>query len=63
MDISRETLAAVEAVFGTAHKAAAWLRRPCAALNDRVPLDLVRTVEGRQDVEILLGRIAHGIAA
>jgi len=47
MDISRETLAAVEATFGTADKAAAWLRRACAAANNQAPLNLVSTEEGR----------------
>jgi putative toxin-antitoxin system antitoxin component (TIGR02293 family) len=63
MDLSHETLAAAETTFGTALKAEAWLRRPCAALHNQTPLDLLRTEEGRRDVETLLGRITHGIAA
>jgi putative toxin-antitoxin system antitoxin component (TIGR02293 family) len=52
-----------EQVFGEARKAAAWLRRPSSALNDDAPLDLLDTDLGTRQVESLLGRIAHGIAA
>jgi len=54
---------AAEQVFGEARKAAAWLRRPSSALNDHAPLDLLDTDLGTRQVESLLGRIAHGIAA
>jgi putative toxin-antitoxin system antitoxin component (TIGR02293 family) len=56
-------LAAAEETFGSQEKAAAWLRRPTAALAGEHPLDLLDTDEGAREVETLLGRISHGIAA
>lgn len=56
-------LAAAEEVFGSHAKAHQWLRRPASVLSDEVPLELLDTEEGAREVEIILGRIAHGIAA
>ena len=56
-------LALAEETFGSADKAHAWLRRSTAALASERPLDLLDTEEGTRTVEVLLGRIAHGIAA
>lgn len=56
-------LAIAEDTFGDAGKAGAWLRRPTAPLGGERPLDLLDTDEGAREVETLLGRIAHGIAA
>ncbi len=56
-------LAATEEVFGSQEKAATWLRRPTAALAGERPLELLDTDEGAREVETLLGRISHGIAA
>jgi putative toxin-antitoxin system antitoxin component (TIGR02293 family) len=56
-------IAAAEETFGGQSKAATWLRRATTALNGERPLDLLDTDEGVREVEILLGRIAHGIAA
>ena len=56
-------LAAAEETFGRQEKAAAWLRRPTTALAGERPLDLLDTDEGAREVETVLGRIAHGIAA
>lgn len=56
-------VALAEDTFGTRPKADTWLRRPTAALADERPLDLLDTDEGAREVETLLGRIAHGIAA
>ena len=52
-----------EQVFGNAQKAGQWLRRPSAALAGEAPLELLDTDIGTREVEELLGRIAHGIAA
>lgn len=49
--------------FGNRDKALVWLRRPCAPLDDEAPLRRLDTEEGARQVETLLGRIAHGIAA
>ncbi|NYZ14517.1 DUF2384 domain-containing protein [Azospirillum sp. RWY-5-1] len=56
-------VALAEDTFGAQPKAAAWLRRPTTALGGERPLDLLDTDEGAREVETLLGRIAHGIAA
>jgi putative toxin-antitoxin system antitoxin component (TIGR02293 family) len=56
-------LALAEETFGSDDKAHAWLRRSTGALADERPLDLLDTEEGIRAVEVLLGRIAHGIAA
>lgn len=56
-------LAVVEEVLGNQETAHAWLRRANAALHGEAPLNLLDTEEGAREVEVLLGRIAHGIAA
>jgi putative toxin-antitoxin system antitoxin component (TIGR02293 family) len=56
-------LAAAEETFGSQEKAGAWLRRPTRALTGASPLNLLDTDEGAREVETLLGRIGHGIAA
>ncbi len=56
-------LANAEDTFGSTEKAGLWLRRPTNALGGERPLDLLDTEEGAREVETLLGRINHGIAA
>jgi len=56
-------IAAAEDTFGSQQKAATWLRRPTTALGNETPLSLLDTSEGALQVENLLGRISHGIAA
>lgn len=56
-------IAAAEETFGSREKAGTWLRRRTTALAGESPLELLDTDEGAREVEILLGRIAHGIAA
>lgn len=56
-------LALTDETFARRDKAAAWLRRPSTALAGERPLDLLDTDDGARQVETLLGRIAHGIAA
>jgi putative toxin-antitoxin system antitoxin component (TIGR02293 family) len=56
-------VAAAEETFGSQSKAASWLRRPTTALANQRPLDLMDTDEGGREVDALLGRISHGIAA
>ena len=56
-------IAAAEETFGSKEKAGAWLRRPTAALAGQKPVELLDTEEGAREVETLLVRIAHGIAA
>ena len=52
-----------EATFDDRTRAGVWLRRPTSALGGEAPLDLLDTEVGARQVETLLGRIAHGIAA
>jgi putative toxin-antitoxin system antitoxin component (TIGR02293 family) len=56
-------IAFAEDTFGDEKKAYAWLRRPTSVLAESAPLDLLDTEEGAREVETVLGRIAHGIAA
>jgi putative toxin-antitoxin system antitoxin component (TIGR02293 family) len=56
-------LAAAEDVFGSQQKAGTWLRRATAALGNQAPMQLLDTDAGTRQVESLLGRISHGIAA
>lgn len=49
--------------FSDREKAQTWLRRKTSALDGEQPLDLLDTEEGAREVEALLTRIAHGIAA
>lgn len=56
-------IATAEDVFGTRQKAAQWLRRPTTALDGQAPLQLLDTDAGAREVESLLIRISHGIAA
>jgi len=52
-----------ESTFGDAAKAHAWLRRPSTLLDGEAPLDRLDTDIGTRQVEAILGRIAHGLAA
>lgn len=52
-----------ECTFDNETKAHTWLRRPNALLGGETPLDRLDTDAGTKQIEILLGRIAHGIAA
>jgi putative toxin-antitoxin system antitoxin component (TIGR02293 family) len=54
---------AAEDTFGDAGKAHTWLRRPTSVLDNQAPLDLLDTDIGAREVEALLTRIAHGVAA
>lgn len=56
-------LALAEEVFADRAKGQAWLRRPTASCRGERPIDLLDTEQGVREVETLLGRIAHGIAA
>ena len=56
-------IAAAEETFGSQDKAGLWLRRPSMALDGDAPLSLLDTSEGTREVEQLLARIDHGLAA
>jgi putative toxin-antitoxin system antitoxin component (TIGR02293 family) len=52
-----------EATFGDRGKAHTWLRRATALLDGEAPLERLDTDIGTRQVEAILGRIAHGLAA
>jgi putative toxin-antitoxin system antitoxin component (TIGR02293 family) len=56
-------IALAEETFQSKDKASTWLRRRTTALNNQKPLDMLDTNEGAHQVEVLLGRIRHGLAA
>jgi len=49
--------------LGDDEQARHWLRRPLRQFGGRTPLAMLRTDLGAHQVENLLGRIAHGVAA
>ena len=56
-------VATADETFGDRRKARAWLARENRALGGQTPLSLADTDLGARGVEILLGRIGHGLAA
>lgn len=49
--------------LGSHERAREWLRRPLHQFGGRSPLEMLATDLGSHQVEVLLGRIAHGIGA
>jgi putative toxin-antitoxin system antitoxin component (TIGR02293 family) len=49
--------------LGSDDRAKDWLRRPLRQFAGRTPLTMLATDLGAHQVEVLLGRIARGIAA
>jgi putative toxin-antitoxin system antitoxin component (TIGR02293 family) len=56
-----KAIAVAEEVLEGADNAMSWLRRPQPALGGRVPLDLLVTQAGADQVETLLRRIDYGV--
>lgn len=56
-----EILAKATSVLGSRQEAEGWLARPAIALEQRRPLDLLATPEGRRLVEELLERMEYGV--
>jgi len=54
-------LATTEEVYGSRERALAWLRKPKARLEGRVPLSLLKTDAGSRMVEELLLQIDEGM--
>ena len=54
-------LSQAEAVYGARDRALDWLRRPVARLQNRAPIDLMRTDTGARIVEELLVQIDEGM--
>jgi putative toxin-antitoxin system antitoxin component (TIGR02293 family) len=49
--------------LGEDEKAKRWLRRPLRQFRGRTPMEMLETDLGAYQVEVLLGRIGHGLAA
>jgi putative toxin-antitoxin system antitoxin component (TIGR02293 family) len=58
-----KVIAVAEEVLENADNAMAWLRRPQPALGGQVPLELLVTQAGADEVETLLRRIDYGVYA
>ena len=54
-------LAIAEQVLGGQEEARHWITQPNRALGERVPFQLLDTEPGAREVEVELGRIAHGV--
>ena len=60
--LARIVARAIE-VFGDESEAKQWLNEPKLALQGQTPLEVISTEPGVQQVDIMLGRIEHGIFA
>ncbi len=60
--IARIYVLAVD-TFADEQKARRWLRKPLRQFANRSPMDMLVTETGTHQVEDLLGRISHGLAA
>ena len=60
-DLDTAVLAKAVEVFGSKEEAELWLRRPAMALNGERPIDLLRSPDGKLLVQVLLGRLEHGV--
>lgn len=54
-------IAVAEEVLEDPHNVMSWLRRPQPALGGQIPLDLLATQAGADEVETLLRRIDYGV--
>lgn len=54
-------LSQAETVYGSRERALEWLRRPMSRLQNRAPLDLMRTGTGARIIEELLVQIDEGM--
>ena len=50
-------------VLGSEEKAGLWLHRPNRALGNKLPMSLLGTDAGIEQIEIVLGRLEHGIVS
>ena len=56
-----KTIATAEEVLEGADNAMSWMRRPQPALGGKVPLELLVTQAGADEVETLLRRLDYGV--
>ncbi|MBL1458452.1 MAG: DUF2384 domain-containing protein [Methylophaga sp.] len=59
--IDQKLFARAVEVLGNERDALHWLQTPKRALNKQIPLQLIETDGGQQEVLDLLGRIEHGV--
>jgi putative toxin-antitoxin system antitoxin component (TIGR02293 family) len=52
---------ATELYDGDEEAAREWLRKPAPALDGETPLDHADTEAGAREVEVLIGRLEHGV--
>jgi putative toxin-antitoxin system antitoxin component (TIGR02293 family) len=57
----RQVLDRAVEVFGDESEAILWLKEPKSALQGMTPIQAIKTEYGVQQVELMLGRIEHGI--
>ena len=57
----KQILARAVEVFGDESEARLWLKEPKSALQGMTPIQAIKTASGVQQVELMLGRIEHGI--
>jgi len=50
-------------ILGEEEKAKRWLRKPLRQFRGRTRMEMLETESGAYEVEVLLGRIGHGVAA
>jgi putative toxin-antitoxin system antitoxin component (TIGR02293 family) len=50
-----------ELLFGSRAESRAWLSRPAMALEQRRPIDLLDTAEGRRVLSNLLTQLEYGV--
>ncbi len=48
-------------VFGDREKATRWLQMPLPSLSNRTPLSMLKTADGIEQIEDVLGRIEQGV--
>lgn len=48
-------------VMGSNALAREWMTEPAMALDYRHPCELMDTVEGREEIEVLLTQLEHGV--
>ncbi len=56
---SADVIARAIEVLGCKEKAFAWLRSPVPGLDEKRPLDIIDTAEGRRRVEDILGALVQ----
>ena len=56
-----ETLAKASDVLGSKEAAERWMMQPAMGLDGARPIDLMRTVQGAELVNELLGRLEYGV--